>query len=83
MTRMKRKRKNTLKRLMMVLSLKECAAEVVVVEAANLEGDVVATAANPEGDVVAMAAMIVTESMKKDVDEAEAAEVEVVAKNSA
>jgi hypothetical protein len=71
MNRKKRKRKNTLKRLMMVLSLKECALEVVVA--------VVAEAAKPEGDVVAM---IVIESMKKDVEEAEAVVVEVDARNS-
>jgi hypothetical protein len=71
MNRKKRKRKNTLKRLMMVLSLKECAVEVVVA--------VVAEAAKPEGDVVAM---IVIESMKKDVEEAEAVVVEVDARNS-
>jgi hypothetical protein len=74
MNRKKRKRKNTLKRLMMVLSLKECAVEVVVA--------VVAEAAKPEGDVVAMVAMIVIESMKKDVEEAEAVVVEVDARNS-
>lgn len=75
MIRRKKKRKNTLKRLMMVLSSKECAAEAVVV--------VVAEAVKPEADVVAMAAMIVTETMKKDVEEAEAAVVEVDAMNSA
>ena len=75
MTRKKRKRKNTLKRLTMVLSSMECAAEVVVV--------VVAEAAKQEGVVVVMAAMIVIGSMKKDVDEAEAAVVEVDAMNSA
>jgi hypothetical protein len=75
MNRKKRKRKNTLKRLMMVLYLKECVVEVVVA--------VVAEAAKPEGDVVAMVAMIVIESMKKDVEEAEAVVVEVDARNSA